>query len=293
MSITLLGNACLAAPAASSSGSVPNGDSLRGTIQRDVMYGEVAGTELRLDLFFPRTRKAGPWPLIVVVHGGGWSEGDKQGFDLPQARRKYLVASINYRMFPAFRFPAMIEDVKLAIRHLRAHAAEYNLDPRRIAILGHSAGGHLAALAALAGPQAGWDVGDHPEQSSAVRAAVVLSGPSDLGRTFGDQWAEGNRFSVFGKEQWEAASPVQRVRADAPPFLLAHGEADTVVEVDHARALHEALLGAGAPSGLLVLRGAAHGFEPVGGLRVFHPLRSLLTMMRLSRVVMRFLDRNL
>lgn len=293
MAMTLLSVTCLASPAADPCGPVPTGDSLRGTVQRDVVYGEVSGTGLKLDLFFPRTRDAGPWPLIVVVHGGGWSEGDKQGFDLPQARGKYLVASINYRLFPAFRFPVMIEDVKLAIRYLRTHAAAYNLDPRRIAILGHSAGGHLAALAALAGPEAGWDVGDHLDQSSAVKAAVVLSGPSDLARTFRNQWADANRFSVFGEEQWGAASPLQKVRTDAPPFLIVHGEADTVVEVDHARDLHKALSGAGAQSDLLVLHAVGHGFEPVGGPRLLHPLRTLLTMMRLKRMVMRFLERNL
>jgi len=150
MNMTLLTGACLALPAAAPADSSTSGDALRGTVQRDVVYGTASGVELKLDLFFPRTRKAGPWPLIMVVHGGGWSEGDKYGFDLPQARGKYAVASVNYRLFPAFRFPAMIEDVKLAIRHLRSHAAGYNLDPDRIAILGHSAGGHLAALAALA-----------------------------------------------------------------------------------------------------------------------------------------------
>jgi acetyl esterase/lipase len=296
MSASLFSATCLAAASAAppAAAAYPGtGAALRGTIQRDVVYGTTAGVGLKLDLFFPRTRTAGPWPLIVVVHGGGWSEGDKYGFDLPQARGKYLVASINYRMFPAFRFPAMIEDVKLAIRYLRANAAGYNLDPERVAILGHSAGAHLAALAALSGPESGWDLGDHLDQSSAVKAAIILSGPSDLARTFSDQWAEGLRFSVFGEDQWEAASPVHWAHAGAPPFFIAHGEADAVVGVEHGRALHEALRAAGSSSRLLVLRGAGHGFEPVGGWRFLQVPRTLLTIVRLTGAVMRFLDRKL
>ena len=263
------------------------------TTRRDVVYGTAEGVRLTLDLHFPKTRSAGPWPLVVAIHGGGWSEGDKAGFDLPQARGRYLVASVNYRMYPAFRFPAMIQDVKLAVRWLRAHAEELGMDPGRVAVLGHSAGAHLAALAALAGPEAGWDTGAHTDQSSAVTAAVVLAGPYDLTRRFGDEWADGLRHAVFGPRQWAAASPALRARGDAPPFLIVHGAADAVVEAEHARLFHDALCAAGAPSELLVLTGAGHGLDPVRGPRPVRALRAAMTMARLSRTVMAFLEHRL
>ncbi|HMN60777.1 MAG TPA: alpha/beta hydrolase, partial [Anaerolinea sp.] len=87
------------------------------------------------------------------------TEGDNDPLPVVPTTAGFLVVSINYRMYPAYRFPAMIEDVKCAIRYLRAHAAQFNLDPERIALIGHSAGGHLAALAGLAGEEAGWDRG--------------------------------------------------------------------------------------------------------------------------------------
>lgn len=235
----------------------------RGTVLRDLVYARPGGVPLAMDLHFPKSR--GPWPWVVAVHGGGWSEGDKAGFDLGLARRGFLVATINYRMAPAHRFPAMIEDVKSAIRYLRAHSGELDLDPERAGLVGHSAGGHLVALAALAGPEAGWDVGDNLEQSSAVKAVIELSGPTDLRLSFGDEWANGLRYSVFGEEQWEKASPATWARPDAPAFLIIHGEGDKVVEVEQARLLETALAAAGASAELLVVRRAGHGFEPAGG----------------------------
>ena len=155
-----------------------------GTIDRDVTYCTQDGLAQAMDIYYPPS--GGPWSGLIFVHGGGWAEGDKAPLPVNPAGAGYLVASINYRMYPAYRFPAMIEDVKCAIRYLRAHAAAYNLDPDRIALIGHSAGGHLAALAGLAGESAGWDTGPYLEQSSRVQAVVVMSGPTDLTREFPD-----------------------------------------------------------------------------------------------------------
>lgn len=266
------------------------GRARRGTTERDVVYGTAGGVDLKLDLYFPRT--AGPWPLVVAVHGGGWSEGDKAGFALPAARRRYLLASINYRLHPAFRFPAMIEDVALAIRFLRSRATEYHLDPERVALLGHSAGGHLCALAGLLDGAAGWDVGAHAGLPSTVKAVVALAAPTDLCRRFPDPGAEGLRFSVFGESQWEAASPARRVGASSPAFLIVHGDRDAVVPVEHAHALHDALRAKGRPSRLVVVRGAGHGFAPVGGGILARPLAAV-NLLRVTRHVLRFLDHHL
>ena len=213
-----------------------------GTIEQDVTYCTVESHDLKMDVYYPAS--GGPWPGVIFVHGGGWTEGDKAPLPMVPTAYGYLVVSINYRMYPAYRFPAMIEDVKCAIRFLRAHADDYNLDPERIALIGHSAGGHLAALAGLVDESAGWDVGPYLEQSSRVQAVVDLSGPADLTGRFPDM-AEELKVSVFGAAQWVSASPVTYARPDAPPFLIVHGEEDGVVPVEQAHRLHDALFEAG------------------------------------------------
>ncbi len=233
-----------------------------GSVERDVTYGQADGLDLKMDVYYPSA--GGPWPGLIFIHGGGWTEGDKSPLPVVPTQAGLLAVSINYRMAPAHRFPAMIEDVKCAIRHLRARAAEYHLDPARIALAGHSAGGHLAALAGLAGPEAGWDSGPCAGVSSRVQAVVAMSSPADLRRSF-PAWVEDLKEQVFGAGQLAQASPVTYARRDAPPFMIIHGERDEVVPVEQARLLHDALTRAGAASELLILKNAGHGFEPAGG----------------------------
>jgi acetyl esterase/lipase len=233
-----------------------------GTTQSDVVYCMLDGTPLGMDLYYPRS--GGPWPAVVFVHGGGWSEGDKGGLAFNPSQFGYLVASINYRLYPQARFPAMIEDVKCAIRHLRAHAREYNLDPERIGLIGHSAGSHLVSLAGLADESAGWDAGPDLDRSSRVQAVVAVSGPADLTRTFPD-WVEELKRSVFGDAQLVSGSPVSYVHPEAPPFLIVHGDADPVVPVEQAYLFQRALENARVPVELIILHNGGHGLEPVGG----------------------------
>ncbi len=234
-----------------------------GIMEQDVTYCTIDGHELKMDVYYPSS--GGPWPGVIFVHGGGWMEGDKAPLPMVPTASGYLVVSINYRMYPAYRFPAMIEDVKCAIRFLRAHAAAYNLDPERIAVVGHSAGGHLAALAGLVDERAGWDVGPYGEHSSRVQAVVEMSGPTDLTCPFVEA-VEALKANVFGAAQWVSASPVTYARVDAPPFLIIHGDKDAIVPVEQAHRLHDALRQAGASSELIVVQHAGHGFEPVDGM---------------------------
>lgn len=234
-----------------------------GTSAQDVTYCEIDGQELKMDVHYPSS--GGPWPCMIFVHGGGWSEGegDKAPLAVIPTDAGILVVSINYRTYPAYHFPAMIEDVKCAIRMLRANAAEYNLDPERIALVGHSAGAHLAALAGLADDCAGWDTGSYLEQSSRVQAVVMLSGPSDLTCSF-SAWVTDLIGNVFGADR-RAGSPVTYVRQDAPPFLIIHGEADDVIPAEQAHLLHNALINVGVQSQLVIVQNAGHGYEPVNG----------------------------
>jgi len=233
-----------------------------GTIEKDIVYGADDVQAQRMDVYYPAS--GGPWPGLVFVHGGGWSEGDKAPLPVVPTEAGILVVSINYRMYPACRFPAMIEDVKCAIRYLRSHAASFNLDLRRIALAGHSAGGHLAALAGLAGKDAGWDGGAYVDQSSAVQAVVPMSGPTDLSGQFPSE-VQDLIANVFGVEQLVSASPVHYAHPDAPPFLIVHGDADPVVPVEQAHRLYAALQRGGAPVEKLILHNGGHGFESLGG----------------------------
>jgi acetyl esterase/lipase len=202
-----------------------------------------------LDLALPNESHAGPSPLIVVIHGGGWIEGDKSSFAsdtygvpgniVDFARLGFAAATINYRLSKEAPYPTALEDCRAAIRWLREHAAEYQLDQKQIGVYGNSAGGHLALLLGLLEDPA--DRGKALEQSSRVQAAASDSGPIDLladyrngvlrtiiGRFMGGS-PEGARLALF-----EQASPGHYVSAKGPPLLLIYGEADAQVDVKTA-----------------------------------------------------------
>lgn len=233
-----------------------------GSADYGITYCRLEGEYLRMDLFYPSS--GGPWPVLLFVHGGGWTEGDKAGVWTDPVNAGYLVVSINYRMAPDYLFPAMIQDVKCAIRYLKAHAKTYNLDPQRIALIGHSAGAHLVALAGLADERAGWDVGPFQEQSSRVQAVIPISGPYDLDVRFSPD-IEMLIQNAFGSDQRSIASPVKYADPKDPPFLIIHGDEDSVVPVEQATLLQEALLKEGVPVELVVVKNAGHGLEPITG----------------------------
>src|SRR5687767_8759314 len=162
-----------------------------GTVLRDVEYATVGDVSLRLDLYLPSDGE-GPFPVLVWIHGGGWMEGSKNlapnSFQVRQTARGYAVASINYRLSQQAIFPAQIHDCKAAVRWLRAHAREYNLDPDRVASWGSSAGGHLATLLGTSGDVEDLEgsVGGNLEFSSRVQATVDMFGPSNF-LTIGSQ----------------------------------------------------------------------------------------------------------
>ena len=148
--------------------------------KRDVAYVSGGTERQRLDVFFPE-KSAKPVPLIVWIHGGAWSAGSKDRCPaLPLLEDGYAVASVTYRFSQHAVFPAQIEDCRAAVRWLRAHAAELNIDPERIGAWGSSAGGHLVALLGVAGDKTDWDKGENLDQSARVRAVVNWFGPADL-----------------------------------------------------------------------------------------------------------------
>ncbi len=234
---------------------------------RDLPYADRART---LDLYLPS--RGGPAPVAVWLHGGSWVAGDKTPVSavlLGLRESGFAVASVNYRLTGLSSHPAQLHDVKGAVRWLRAHATEYGLDPSRIYLVGFSAGGHLASLAALTTGDASLegDVGGNLGQSSAVGGVVVYAGPSDLPRLAGECTgcevsaefqALGCSFLLCG-ERGRAASPMAYAHRGAPPFLLLHGDADRVVPLEQSRLLDGALRGAGVSSRLVVVAGGQHG----------------------------------
>jgi acetyl esterase/lipase len=208
--------------------------------------------------------------VIVWVHGGGWISGDE---DLPpshpvlrQVARGYAVASVEYRLSPEAIFPAQIEDCKAAVRWLRGNAGAHGLDPQRFAAWGSSAGGHLVALLGTSDGVASLENGSqgHAAQSSRVQAVVDWYGPADFTMSsIGGGDDKGSQMlgcdPVNCPEQARLASPAAHVDPTDPPFLIQHGTADRVVDVQQSVRLAEALRAAGVPVTLDVLPGAGHG----------------------------------
>ena len=163
---------------------------------RTLTYASRGGVDLLLDLYVPAKPIRRPAPVIVFLHGGGWSGGTRTtGPDFMRyfAQDGFAIASIEYRLTPAITFPANVEDVRTAVRWLKANAAAHALDPERICLWGTSAGGHLAAVAGLA-PPGTFEGSDNLNQTSAVRCVLDAYGPTRFDRM--DAQAEEERASL-------------------------------------------------------------------------------------------------
>ncbi|HEX5104454.1 MAG TPA: alpha/beta hydrolase fold domain-containing protein [Pirellulaceae bacterium] len=250
--------------------------------QLDLVYAKYGERELHLDLFRPKDQGDRALPAVLVVHGGGWLQGDKTRFRaLGQALalRGYVAAVIEYRLGGEARFPAAVHDCNAAIRWLRANAKQYGIDPERVAAVGGSAGGHLVGLVAAA-PDVRELQGDggNAGQSSRLQAAVVLAGPMELATgpvaersRQNPEISNTNRW--LGKtideapELYRLASPFTHWSKAAPPILFMHGELD---HPEQNAASRRRLQELGVPAGVLVYTAGKHGcwnqhpwFEPM------------------------------
>ncbi len=226
-----------------------------------------------MDLYYLPTNSA-PTPVVVWVHGGGWaSENENNPRALALTNFNLAVASISYRYttnpppspYPrSLPHPAQIQDVKSAVRWLRANAAQFNLDPNRIGSWGFSSGGHLSALMGATGHTNLFDVGEHLDQSSRVQAVVDMTGPTDLlqvptavpGFDF-DLWLLGD-YATNRPPTLATVNPIHFIRRDAPPFRIIHGEVDPNVNILASQLLHTALTTAAVPAMFLRLPGVGH-----------------------------------
>jgi acetyl esterase len=230
-------------------------------VRRDIEYGRAGGQSLQLDAFLPEG--AGPFPVAIIVHGGGWVAGDRRGnvepLFQPLVDAGFVCFSISYRLAKELSvLGAAIEDVEQAIRYVQAHSAEFNGDRDRIALVGESAGGQLAAMAALG------------KNGTAIKAVLALYAPTDLEQLARDSKVipEPFRLAVQGTP-WEGAvwarlrqlSPVNLVRSGMPPFLLIHGTADALVPFEQSRNMCRAIRNAGGTCDLLAVNGGGHGMR--------------------------------
>ena len=243
------------------------------TSHRDIVFAEVDGQRLQLDIHMP-TGESHP-PLIVWIHGGGWRGGSKNRPPIQWLTKEgYAVASISYRFTDKAIFPAQIHDCKAAIRWLRANAKRYGYDSERIAVTGGSAGGHLALLLGVTDgvEELEGDVGGNLDHNSRVQAIVDYYGPSDFilrGKTQPDRaYTEksgsfallgGLRNGKPGVEMEAFASPASYVSPDDPPLLVFHGSADEVVLLDQSQRIVDLYNAAGLDARLHVLDKAGHG----------------------------------
>jgi acetyl esterase/lipase len=288
--LVIVFSAC--SPAATSSAS-PIPFDRYGQALMDVPYCKMDGQPQKMDVYFPTS--GGPWPVFLYVHGGGWDKGDKaEGAGWKYLNGQgYLVVSVNYRLAAYnVKFPAMIQDVKCAVRYLRAHAGEYNLDPDRIGALGASAGGHLVALLGTSDKSAGWEAGEYLDQSSRVQAVVAEAVFSDFTQPMPDSIATAIYFAFrelpgTSSLVLKTASPLTYVTPDDPPFLIIHGEKDGYAPLDQARSLDATLQAAGVSSKLVIVQNGEHGLTSSNGNPVVPSAEEI------SQLILDFLNVNL
>jgi acetyl esterase/lipase len=249
------------------------------TVQLNVSFASGDGLQQKLDIAWP-AGAGGQHPLVVLVHGGGWVSGSKTGLNTAMktlAGVGYTAAAIDYRLANAScphdagtcqpnHFPAAVEDIRCAVRWLRANAAAYSIDPGRVAALGVSAGAHLAAMLGTAADVPGLDGACTVAGSPAVNAVLGYFGAYDL-RPSAPLTADARALAVqfLGEAPQETgigalASPITHIDANDPPFFLLHGTADTMSPVAQSRNMLAALRGAGVQATLWEEPGADHGY---------------------------------
>jgi acetyl esterase/lipase len=258
-------------------------------VDRNLRYSD-AGKRGLLDVYRPTGHDPVGAPVLIQVHGGGWTLGskDEQGIPLMQrmAERGWVCVAINYRLAPRNAFPAQIVDVKRAIAWVKEHIEEYGGDPSYVVITGGSAGGHLTALAALTPNDPAYQPGFEGADTQ-VRAAVPFYGVYDFAGATGLRNATQMRDSYLAPrivqrswaddpESFERASPILRITPDAPDFFVLHGARDSLVDVEQARLFVAALRETSKSSvAYAEFPGTQHAFDVFPSIRSEHVVRAV------------------
>lgn len=244
-------------------------------LKQDIQYGTGGDEKLHLDIAWSKDAKE-PLPCLVFIHGGGWAAG-RRTMHTPQiqdaAKAGYVAATVTYRLAPKQLFPAQIEDVKCAVRFLRAKAGDYHLDKDRIGAIGFSAGAHLSMMLGVMDKEDGLEGnGGWAEQSSKVQAVVSYFGPTDLTREYPPASRDIVKKFIGGTladkaDAYKRASPITYVNAGDAPMLLFQGTRDELVPHDQAVVMADALTQAGVPGRIELMLGARHGWGGREGRR--------------------------
>ena len=248
-------------------------------VQPNVTYATANNTELKLDLYLPRSRVASN-PTLILFHGGGWVGGQKERnvlFLLPYLSMGWAVINVEYRLAGNSLAPAAVEDCRCALRWATRHAKEYGIDPSKFVLTGTSAGGHLALMTAMLPPGNVFDrrcptddsVRWNQSEEAPLKVAAVVNwfGITDVAELVEGPNAKHYALEWFGSMENRAelarqVSPVNYVRAGVPPVITIHGEDDDVAPYSQAVRFHAALEKAGVPNRLVTIRGRKHdGFN--------------------------------
>ncbi|MEO7649176.1 MAG: alpha/beta hydrolase [Bryobacteraceae bacterium] len=221
------------------------------SVRQDVVFSSPGGVALKLDAHIPPGK--GPFPAVILVHGGGWTNGTKtanfvQPLFAPLTESGFAWFTIDYRLAPKHPYPAAVEDVEAAIRFVRSHAKEYKVDGRRIALMGESAGGHLVSL-----------VGARNRKPANVAAVVCFYGPIDLVEFVSTKPGNKGMAAFLPSGQFREASPATYISGKTPPFLVIHGTKDDAVPYAQALLTVELLKKAGVRCDLITVQDGIHG----------------------------------
>jgi acetyl esterase/lipase len=235
----------------------------------EITYGVANNYQLKLDVWQRNDAKK-PLPTLIYFHGGGWIFGDRTGATLlllPYLEMGWNVINVEYRMASVSLAPAAVEDCRCALRWAIKNAKQYNIDVDRIVLTGHSAGGHLSLMTGML-PGSALDNNCYGDEKLKVAAIINWYGISDVAdliqgpnlKSYAMMWmgSQPNPLAIA-----KQVSPLTYVRADLPPIISIHGDADPVVPYEHAVRLHKGLSAAGVPNELVTIKGGGHGqFKP-------------------------------
>lgn len=238
------------------------------TYARVPAWYDASVKNLRMSILMPKHREDRKHlPLLIWLCGGAFQVMDPNVW-IPQwtefARRGCVVAGVEYRTANEAPFPAALEDVKAAIRFLRANASLFGIDPRRIFAAGESAGGCLACLAGVYGKERRYDVGEYTQYSSRIQGVIDFYGVTDFTDISHQEDAAldmAGKLFLGGRDREEEASPYLHVDSDTPPFLIFHGDRDELVDVRQSEKMYQSLTDQGISADLCILEGCGHGAD--------------------------------
>jgi len=219
-----------------------------------LVYVERGERELKCDIYYPEG--AGPFPAVLVVHGGGWTSGSRvhmAAYGNKLAENGIVAVAVQYRLAPKHKWPAHLEDVREGLRFMRAKAADHRIDPKKIGALGNSAGAHLVCMLGYAQPE---ETGEAGEPTAPIQAIAAGGTPAELEK-FRLTYLMGGTAKTK-PAAYKQASPVTHASADDPPTLLFHGDRDRVVPFSHAEAMEAAMTKAGGNAEILKVTGKGH-----------------------------------